>query len=141
MTKCVLCGKELGVLGRGHILFYGVEQPVCADCKKRYDQSERKDWLCQRMLQSRDLRDREFIEQSIRLDQEREELKRRQAERKRRSKDTVQCCGRPMTFLKTTCLLTERENLLSQWSYLPQVCVFRCEECGQVKFYDPSFLE
>ena len=154
--NCVLCGKEVGMMSQCFIQLCGTSQSLCGDCTERCRQAtqEEKIFLWEKMARSPYLikrdevlknlpKEREAWQQA--LDQERQKQERDQ-ERKQRLSRNVRCCDQPMTSLgvstfqlgEHTFLAGDLGNLLAGSMDL---ALFRCEVCGQIKFFDPNFVK
>ena len=154
--RCVLCGQKTGLFDRCSIHFYRTTQIICSKCLDCYEKSEgpERDALDQRILSSRVLENRDVVRRNYEADQERKraeeearlEQERQLQERRERQKSFLRCCDREMKPLGTftfqlgehTFFLGDLDNLLSGSL---ELALFRCECCGQVKFFDPSFVK
>ena len=153
---CVLCRQEIGLFGRYGIVFYRTSQTVCHDCQARYQKSAgpERDALDQRILASPSLENRSTVLRNYEEDKAKElaeaEKRRDQdqmaLERRERQRAVLHCCDREMTPLgnftfqlgEHTFFLGDLDNLLSGSL---ELALFRCNCCGQIKFFDPSFVK
>lgn len=151
--SCVLCGKELNFFSRSSINIYSTQQTVCTDCKTQCDRAkaEEKLDLLQRILRSPHLSDRELVMKNKTFREEEAERKRAaEAERQEllrqrpiRQKEILTCCGRPMAALGVSEFQMGHEGFfIDTHMFKGSMCfaIFRCECCGQLKFFDPSFI-
>lgn len=153
---CVLCGEKIGVMSQCFVPLCGVSQSLCGDCAERYRQAseEEKIPLREKMVRSPYLLGRDEVLKNLpgeraswqrTLEQERERQE-QERERKQRLSQNVRCCDRPMTSLgvstfqlgEYTFLGGDLGNLLAGSMDL---ALFRCEVCGQIKFFAPEFLK
>lgn len=131
--KCIFCGKD-APFWKGDVLSCGgVNQPVCFECRDQYIKIP----LLQRArlaLETGRARSPEKIQEF--LDQEAEKAV-REAQRQERQRETVRCCGQEMTRVDEVAFLRR-----SSWiqEYTDNMVMFRCELCGQIKFFDAAFL-
>ena len=153
---CALCERELLPLGGCGIDLHGTKQTLCGKCKRVYEKSalEEKFALWEKMLRSSDLEDRKAIRAGIdraRTDWEEKQNKEREkqeltAKKRAYMESAARCCGAPMTLLGTQLMRTGGHSALT--GGLGQLVLgglvvdaFRCEQCGQVKFFQmPDFL-
>ena len=154
--RCVLCGQETGLFDRDSIRFYRTTQVVCSKCRDRYEKAEgpERDALDQRILSSYCLENRETVRRGYEAAQEqkraeeeaRRERERQLQERRERQRAVLTCCGQEMTSMgvytfqlgEHTFLLGDLDNLLSGSL---ELALFRCERCGQIKFFDPACVK
>ena len=139
---CIFCGKALR---RGWSLYTltcgDVEQPVCGDCSEQYGgqpPARRARLALDTGRASEPERLRAFL---ARVEEQAEQARRR----REYQKPVLTCCGQEMTALGTSEFQLGREALfLGSLSNLlagaMELTVFRCERCGQVKFFDPAFF-
>lgn len=153
---CVLCGQETSIFGRCSINFYRTTQIVCSKCQDRYEKAEgpERDALDRRILTSRSLENRDVVRRGYEAAQEqkraeeeaRREQERQLQERRERQRAVLTCCGQEMTSMgvstfqlgEHTFLLGDLDNLLSGSL---ELALFRCERCGQIKFFDPASVK
>jgi len=146
---CILCERDLFLLGKCIIDLHGTKQSLCGECKRRYEKCnlEEKFVLWDKMLRSSSLEDYETVRAGVakaREDWEKTQLKkqdeRERIEKKRAYMESVACCcDKPMTLLGSQLLQLGGSLLLS--GGIMSMDVFRCECCGQIKFFQmPDFL-
>ena len=153
---CILCERELFPFGKCVINLHGTKQSLCGACKRIYEKStlEEKFGLWEKMLRSSALEDYETVRAGVaearenwEKKQEKERGEQRLTEKKRAYMERVACCcDMPMTYLGFRVLtlggnsiLTGGLDMLMQRA--ETVDMFRCERCGQVKFFQmPDFL-
>ena len=139
---CVFCGTELKWFGKNTLVCGNATQPVCKDCWEKYrggSQVER----CRELLTTGRAVDPETIRAF--LEKEERELAEKQAKRERLGQ-AMNCCGQPMTSLGVSefqlgrqgWILGDLPNLVAG---AMELGVFRCEQCGQIKFMDPQFMK
>lgn len=151
---CVLCGKELSFFSRSSITVYSTHQTACTSCQEQYDRAkpEEKAVLLQRILRSPDLGDRDFVLKNRRFREE--EAARIKAAEKERQQMLLQrpisqrailtCCERAMTPLGVSEFQMGREGFFLDTHMFEgsmRFAIFRCDCCGQLKFFDPKFIE
>lgn len=139
---CSFCGKELKLFGKDTLVCGGVTQPVCRDCGEKYlsvSQVER----CRELLKNGRAAEPEKIR--VFLEEKERELAERQARAERLGR-IMSCCGQPMTSLGVSEFQLGRQGWLT--GDLPNLLagamelgVFRCDQCGQIKFMDPKFMK
>ena len=154
--RCVLCGQETGLFDRCSIHFYRTTQIICSKCQDRYEKAEgpERDALDQRILSSHCLENRDVVRRNYEADQEQKraeeearlEQERQLQERRERQRAVLTCCGQEMTSMgvstfqlgEHTFFLGDLDNLLSGSL---ELALFRCERCGQIKFFDPACVK
>ena len=152
---CVLCERELLPLGKCVIDLHGTKQSLCGECKRLYEKSdlEEKFVLWEKMLRSSSLEDYETVRAGVAAARENWEKKQDKerseqeltAKRRAYMERVACCCDTPMTFLGSRLLLLGGNTLLSGGlgaltQGVMSVDVFRCERCGQLKFFQmPDF--
>ena len=135
--RCVLCGSEFSFLSSSTIRIGETTQWVCTDCEKRYTgagDGERLRLLKQ-MRKSDTLKDAERFDAYVAY------LEKKNAGMGRR----YQCCGKAMDHLGRRELQQGSSDMITgNWGNLLagslQVVLFRCNSCGQLKFYDPAYM-
>lgn len=153
---CILCERELLPFGKCVIDLHGTKQTLCGECKRAYEKSalEEKFVLWEKMLRSSALEDYETVRAGIaraRENWEKKQGKERSeqelVEKKRAYMESMACCcDTTMTYLGSRLLLLGRNTLLTGGldaltQGIMSVDVFRCERCGQLKFFQmPDFL-
>ena len=146
--SCVLCERELIPFGACIIDLHGTKQALCGGCKRRYETSalEEKFVLWEKMLRSPALEDYETVRAGVARarenwasKQEKERDEQEMSERKRAYMERVACCcDKPMTYLGSRWISAGGWDALLQWDQ--SVDMFRCECCGQIKFFQmPDF--
>ena len=130
---CIFCGREIG-RWRDEELLCGYElQTVCVDCWERYKKAP----PIQRArlaLESGRAKDPEGIRRFLEKEEAQEA---RNAQRRERQRETLTCCGQTMRAMGEYAF-RYRDGLLEGCA--PTMTAFRCERCGQVKFFDTRFL-
>lgn len=131
---CIFCGKETTVWNGGDVLVCGgVSQPVCGSCRNRYVNVP----LCQRAklaLNTGRARTPERIQEFL---DEMDAKWALEAQRQEYQEKTLMCCGRKMEKLDEGAISLARDFFEG---FTNRLWIFRCECCGQVKFFDASFL-
>lgn len=151
---CVLCGKELSFFSRSFITIYSTHQTVCSVCQNQYDRAkpEEKAALLQRILRSPDLGDRDLIlknmqfreEEAARIKAAEEDRQQMLLQRPVRQKAALTCCERAMTPRGVSEFQMGSEGFFLDTHMLEgsmRLAIFRCDCCGQLKFFDPEFIE
>ena len=153
---CILCERELLLFGKCVIDLHGTKQSLCGECKRIYEKSslEEKFPLWEKMLRSSALEDYETVRAGVAKARENWEGKRSKeqgeqelvAKRRAYMESKACCCDTTMTYLGSrimafggNSILTGGLDVLTQgWM---NVDAFRCECCGQVKFFQlPDIL-
>lgn len=130
---CIFCGKEIGFWQADQLTCGGVSQPVCGKCADKYadlPQHQR----ARLALETGRARDSEGLQSY--LDRRAEKLE-REARRRDFQEKTLVCCGQRMVQVEEVSFLS-RVSLFQ--TYTDTMVMFRCDCCGQVKFFDASFL-
>ena len=109
MALCTLCGCEVSFLTQKVIHLCSTEQPLCAECWKRYDRADEEEQprIRERILASPHLRKREKVmeylaenrEAIARRDRARQKEKQRLDDLSIRMKTVLRCCDTPMEYL------------------------------------------
>ena len=140
-SRCILCEKELGFLGRNEIYFFGASLSACADCAHEYGRAEGEalEALSQRILASPQLKDRERI-----LQQMARAESRRQKEEAKRQAQTKFCpnCSTQME-LKLEHFSIGADGgggLVTLLADQYEVDLYACPQCGKVELYTAGFL-
>lgn len=131
---CIFCGKETTIWNGGDVLVCGgVTQPVCGACRDRYIGLP----LRQRArlaLETGRARTPESIQEYLdKLDA----ALAQEATRREYQEKSLACCGQEMAQVDEVSFLS-RTDLFQ--SYTGNMIMFRCDRCGQVKFFDSAFL-
>lgn len=130
---CIFCGREIGRWKDEELLCGYQLQTVCVDCWERYKKAP----PIQRArlaLESGRAKDPEGIRRFL----EKEEAQETQnAQRRALQRETLTCCGQTMRTMGEYSF-RHRDGLFE--GYAPTMTAFRCERCGQVKFFDTRFL-
>ena len=149
MANCVLCGCEVSFLSQKVIHFCSTEQPLCGDCWKQYDRSDKVEQGClrDRILASPHLRKREKVLAFVNENRTNLEKRARDAESEKqrleslihRMRQVLRCCDTPMNYLGPGSYRQAADDLF------PPPCeryvtVFECPVCGQVKFFNQDFV-
>lgn len=130
---CIFCGKEIKFWQADQLTCGGVPQKVCGPCGNRYlILSQRQRAVL--ALETGRAEGQERIEAFLKETEE--EQKREDARRKDQEK-TLMCCGQRMTKVDEVSFLSRMGFIQT---YTDTMVMFRCEQCGQVKFFDASFL-
>lgn len=130
---CIFCGKEIKFWQADQLTCGGVPQKVCGKCGNRYmNLSHRQRAVL--ALETGRAEGSERIEAFLR---ETEEQQKQEDARRRYQESTLTCCGQQMTKLDEVSFLSQAGFLQT---YTDTMVMFRCELCGQVKFFDVSFL-
>lgn len=154
--NCVLCGKEVGIMSQCFTELCGTSQSLCEECMERCRKAtqEEKILLREKMVRSPYLMKRDEVLRN--LDKSRQEWawaqeqarqkQQQEQQRKQRLSETVRCCGQPMTSLGvSTFQLGEHTFFGGDLDHLlsgsMKLALFRCEMCGQIKFFDPEFIK
>ena len=112
---CIFCGKEIKFWQADQLTCGGVPQKVCGSCGNRYlILSQRQRAVL--ALETGRAEGQERIEAFLK---ETEEEQKREDARRSDQEKTLMACGQ---------------------TYTDTMVMFRCEQCGQVKFFDASFL-
>lgn len=139
---CAFCGQELKRFRKETLWCGGTTQSVCRDCADKYIRAEQVE-RCRDLLKSGQAAELEKLRAFL-AEQEREaEAQRAEAER---LGQLMNCCGQPMTPLgvsefqlgRYSFFLGSHPNLIAG---AMELGVFRCEQCGQIKFMDPEFIK
>ena len=147
---CVLCEREMFPFSKCIIDLHGTKQSLCGECKRVYEKCnlEEKFVLWEKMLRSSSLEDYEtvragvaaarenWVKKQAREQEEQELVAKKQAYRE----SMACCCDTTMTYLGSRLLqlggntfLSGGLNALTQG--IMSVDMFRCERCGQMKFF------
>lgn len=152
---CILCDRELLPLGKYVIDLHGTKQSLCGECKRVYEKCdlEEKFVLWEKMLRSSALEDYETVRAGVaaaRENWEKTQVKKRDeqemiAKRRALLESNACCCDMPMTLLgERQFQLGEHTLFGGDWSHLAAgsltMVIYRCDCCGQLKFFDPEFL-
>lgn len=133
--NCIFCGKKTTILNGGDVLVCGgVNQPVCGSCRDRYIYLP----LRQRARLALDTGRAQYPEQIQTYLEQLDEKLAMEAQRREYQEKTLLCCGRKMEKIDEGSFMLVRE--LFRGSTNAVLSVFRCPCCGQVKFFDSSFL-
>lgn len=146
---CILCERDLFLLGKCIIDLHGTKQSLCGECKRVYEKCnlEEKFVLWEKMLRSSSLEDYETVRAGVaaaRENWEKTQVKKQEeqeliAKRRAYMESVACCCDTPMTFLGSRLLQLGGNDFLS--GGIMNMDVFRCERCGQIKFFQmPDFL-
>lgn len=136
MTKiCIFCGEELRRWTGQSLPCGGIPQPVCENCWDRYSrapdiQRARLALETGRALDPESIR--QFLSQEEAAEAER-------ARRRARQQEVLTCCGQPMAKEETYRFLDQTPFSLYR-PLTPSLVLFRCNQCGQVKFFDAVFF-
>lgn len=139
---CAFCGKELKLLGKNTLVCGDISQTVCKECWKKY-------WDAPQAVRCRDLleKGRPAEPERIRafLEHETQELDEYQSELDRLGK-LMNCCGQPMTPMCVSEFQLGHQgwfggNMAHIVAGTMELAVFQCEQCGQVKFMNPKFID
>jgi len=167
-SRCVLCGEEVPFLRRGSITIHQTHQLACTKCQNKYDHAsgEEREELIQQIFRSPHLENRDVVrkhmearqkeaqerqakelEQQALLRQQAEEKERLRLRRKELQNAVLQCCGQTMTKLGVLPIglshLMIDAPLTALYDPLlggVRMTLFRCDCCGQIKFFDPKYL-
>ena len=152
---CILCERELLPFGRCVIDLHGTKQSLCGECKRVYEKCnlEEKFVLWEKMLRSSALEEYETVRAGVakaREDWEKTQIKKQDeqeliAKRRALLESNACCCDMPMT------LLGERKFQLGEYTLFGgdlnhleagsmTMAIYRCDCCGQLKFFDPKAL-
>jgi len=152
---CILCERDLFLLGKCVIDLHGTKQSLCGECKRVYEKCnlEEKFVLWEKMLRSSSLEDYETVRAGVaaaRGKWEESQVKRQNeqeliAKKRAMLESNACCCDMPMT------LLGERQFQLGEYTLFGgdlnhleagslTMAIYRCECCGQLKFFDPEIL-
>lgn len=146
--NCVFCGRTLSFWERVPLSCGGVDQPACGDCAEKHG----KEPLLQRARLALDTgRAREpeklmaYIDMESRRQEETERRQQARAEQLQRAKEgrqeVIRCCGFEMTREGQYTFMDQTPFALRMFpEYTPELVLFRCEVCGQVKLFDASFF-
>lgn len=131
---CIFCGKEIKFWQADQLTCGGIAQPVCGKCAKRYvNLSQRQRAVL--ALETGRAEGREHMEAFLK---ETEEQQRRDEARRSCQEKTLACCGQRMAKVDEVSLVS-RMGFVQD--YTDTLVMFRCDCCGQVKFFDASFFE
>ncbi|MCI9670264.1 MAG: hypothetical protein HFF49_01770 [Lawsonibacter sp.] len=131
---CIFCGKEIKFWQTDQLTCGGVPQKVCSKCAERYmNLSQRQRAVL--ALETGRAEGRERMEAFLK---ETEEQQKRDEARRSCQEKTLTCCGQRMTKVDEVSLVS-RMGFVQD--YTDTLLMFRCDCCGQVKFFDASFLE
>ena len=151
---CILCEREMLPFGKYVIDLHGTKQSLCGECKRVYEKCNLEDKfvLWEKMLRSPALEDYETVRAGVaaaRENWEKTQAKKQDeqeliAKRRALLEIAAFCCDRPMTALgERQFQLGEHTFLLGDLSHLAAgsmtMAVYRCDCCGQLKFFDPEF--
>jgi len=167
-SRCVLCGEEVSFLRRGSITVHQTHQLACTKCQNKYDHAsgEEREALTQQIFRSPHLENRDIVrkhmesrqkeaqqrqakeaEQQALLQQQAEEKERLRLLRKELQNAVLQCCGQtmaelgPLIFdLNHSMLTIPFTDLCDPLLFGAKMTLFRCDRCGQIKFFDPKYL-
>ena len=152
---CILCERDLFLLGKCVIDLHGTKQSLCGECKRVYEKCnlEEKFVLWEKMLRSSSLEDHETVRAGVaraREDWEKTQLKKLAeqeliAKKRALLESNACCCDMPMT------LLGERQFQLGEYTLFGgglnqleagslTMAIYRCDCCGQLKFFEPEIL-
>ncbi|MCI9170961.1 MAG: hypothetical protein HFF42_08565 [Lawsonibacter sp.] len=131
---CIFCGKEIKFWQAEQLTCGGVPQKVCGKCGNRYTNLSHR----QRAVLALETGRAEGSERIETFLKETEEQQKRDDDRRRHQENTLMCCGRRMTKVDAVSFLSQAGFIQT---YTDTMVMFRCELCGQVKFFDASFLE
>lgn len=130
---CIFCGKEIKFWQADQLTCGGVPQKVCSKCANKY--ADLPQYQRARLaLETGRARDPEELEKYL---ARWEEKLAREARRRERQEETLVCCGQRMARVDEVSFLS-RAGLFQ--TYTDDMIMFRCDCCGQVKFFDASFL-
>ncbi len=153
--RCVLCGKETNLLTRRVIPLLGAGRVFCSACEKEFDRADeaQMDNIKRRVLACLEVEDRESAQRYYDKETARrqEEADKRQREellakwRREHPREELRCCDMPMTLLgERQFQLGEHTFFLGDLSHLAAgsmtMAIYRCDCCGQLKFFDPEVL-
>ena len=130
---CIFCGKEIKFWQTDSLTCGGVSQPVCGKCADKYmglPHHQR----ARLALETGRARSPEKIQEYL---DEREAKLALEAKRRARQEETLTCCGQRMTKVDEVSFLSQMGLFQS---YTDPLVMFRCELCGQMKFFGASFL-
>ena len=130
---CIFCGKEIKFWQADQLTCGGVPQKVCGKCGNRYMNLPHR----QRAVLALETGRAEGSERIEAFLRETEEQQKQEDARRRYQESTLTCCGQQMTKLDEVSFLSQAGFLQT---YTDTMVMFRCELCGQVKFFDASFL-
>ena len=131
---CIFCGKEFNFWNADALTCGGVSQPVCGKCADKYAGLPHHQ-RARLALESGRARSPEQIREYL---DEREAKLAQEAQRRELQQEALACCGQRMDRVEEVNLLS-RAGLVQ--TYVGSMIMFRCGRCGQVKFFDASFLE
>ena len=130
---CIFCGKEIKFWQADQLTCGGVPQKVCGSCGNRYlILSQRQRAVL--ALETGRAEGQERIEAFLK---ETEEQQKREDARRSDQEKTLMCCGQRMTKVDEVSFLSRTSFTQT---YTDTMVMFRCELCGQLKFFDASFL-
>lgn len=133
-NTCIFCGREITFWQADFLTCGGVSQPACGKCADKY-----MGLPCHQRarlaLETGRARSPEKIQEYL---DTREAKFAQEAKRRARQEESLMCCGQRMTRVEEVSFLS-RTNLFQTYTGL--MVMFRCELCGQVKFFDASFLK
>lgn len=131
---CIFCGKEIKFWQAGQLTCGGVPQPACGKCGDEYmglPHHQR----ARLALETGRARSPEKIQEYLDAREAKFAL---EARRRARQEEALICCGQRMAKVDKV-NLTSRVGFIQD--YTGEMVMFRCGLCGQVKFFDASFLE
>ena len=152
---CILCEREMFPFEKCVIDLHGTKQSLCGACKRVYEKCdlEEKFVLWEKMLRSSALEDYETVRAGVAAARENWEKKKEKERGEQEIREQKQayiasnarCCDMPMTLLgERQFQLGERTFFGGDWSQLAAgsltMVIYRCDRCGQLKFFDPEFL-
>lgn len=132
---CIFCGREIGRWKDEELLCGYKLQTVCGDCWERYKKAP----PIQRArlaLESGRAKDPEGIRRFLEKEEAQEA---RNAQRREWQREALTCCGQRMQEMEQYAFRYRNWDSLIE-GYAPTMTAFRCERCGQVKFFDTRFL-
>lgn len=130
---CIFCGQEIKFWQADQLTCGGVPQKVCGSCGNRYlILSQRQRAVL--ALETGRAEEPERIEAFLKKTEERQK---REDARRRYQENTLTCCGQRMSKVDEVSFLTRTSFIQT---YTDTMVMFRCELCGQLKFFDASFL-
>lgn len=131
---CIFCGKEIKFWQADQLTCGGIAQPVCGKCAKRYVNLPQR----QRAALALETGRARFPEKIQEFLDEGEAKYALEAARREHQEKTLMCCGQRMTKVDEVSFLSQMGLFQA---YTDTMIMFRCELCGQVKFFDASFFE
>ena len=133
---CVFCGKTIGLWKDRELLCGNELQISCEACWERYQQAPPIQRARLALDSGRAVNPdgvRQFLEAA-----ERKAEKERQ--RRERQRESLLCCGQPMAREREDYTFVDQTPLRLLPPRTPSLYLFRCELCGQVKFFDARFF-